>query len=150
MTRGKDGVSARWSLGVYPYQLILVWGDMDKKMLREWCGKFDVMEVDGRTSEAVPEALADVLSRVGMMTLGVRQRKGGSLGVCVFVGDAMLYSFGGYSHEASHVADFICEQTGVRFGTYKDGEAHAYIAGHVAGKMIKFALARMIEKGGEE
>ena len=147
---GRDGVVAVWGMGIYPYSLYFVYGDMGEGERCVWCERFEVMEVDGKVSDAEPEVLGRVLERVGMMTMGVRDRRDGGLGVCVFVSDAMAYSFGGYSHEANHVADFVCEQTGVRFGSYRDGEAHAYIAGWAARMMIDYALERFVSQNKEE
>src|SRR5574344_1709230 len=108
---GRDGVVAVWGMGIYPYSLYFVYGDMGEGERSVWCDRFEVMEVDGKVSDTEPEVLGRVLERVGMMTMGVKDRRDGGLGVCVFVSDAMAYSFGGYSHEASHVADCVCEQT---------------------------------------
>ncbi len=146
----RDGVVAVWGMGIYPYSLYFVYGDMGEGERCAWCERFEVMEVDGKVSDAEPEVLGRVLERVGMMTMGVRDRRDGGLGVCVFVSDAMAYSFGGYSHEANHVADFVCEQTGVRFGSYREGEAHAYIAGWAARMMIDYALERFVSQNKEE
>ena len=36
------------------------------------------------------------------------------------------------AHESCHIADWICDCCKVRYGTYEEGEAHAYIVGMVA------------------
>ncbi len=36
------------------------------------------------------------------------------------------------AHEASHVADWICDCCRVRYGTFEEGEAHAYLVGMIA------------------
>jgi hypothetical protein len=40
-------------------------------------------------------------------------------------------TIGDIAHEANHVSDIICDKSGVKYGTFDNGEAHAYITGWI-------------------
>lgn len=52
-------------------------------------------------------------------------------GVIVIFPRSECVTIGDIAHESDHVADMICDKTGVKYGDFDNGEAHAYLTGWV-------------------
>lgn len=65
-------------------------------------------------------------------TTTVCDKKDGQTGALVSIYRRNDLKVSNICHESCHVADFACEQLGIKSRTFDDGEAYAYLVGWIA------------------
>lgn len=104
----------------------------------EWVEGYRLMNtsgvgVDDSDMEGEVEVIGGKIESSEMLTVGCIERGSGKRCVCCIVNS---YDTSTWAHEACHVADFMCDYVGVKYGSFAEGEAHAYLVGWAMSKMM--------------
>lgn len=143
MKRQNSSVCWEFRNGCYPYSVFVGVGVSDLFVRRHF---LCIEKKDGRNVAREFRRGENVLGggiAVGVQIVGER---GGYMGVMFNINPNCAVDASVLAHEASHAADWMCDNCGVTYGTFETGESHAYIAGMVAGWIEQVAKGEVDTK----
>lgn len=119
-----------YDLELFPVKLFVANGVSCATMVKRF--HFCFPEKKWRSVSCSSKVYSELRSGCDAFTVFVIDRKDLCYGVLVdfcLNGEPDVDFMSVLSHEASHFADLVCDRVSVPYGSFRDGETHAYLCG---------------------